>query len=136
MTSVIRRPMPVLPDVFGWLENGWPFAANSVRVEEFVEDGHYVVRAELPGFDPEKDIKVTVDHGHLILTGERRQHEHGPGHSEFHYGSFSRTLALPAGARPKDINARYTDGILEVKMPVPEAATEAKPIHIAIGKDK
>lgn len=135
MTSVIRRPMPLLPDVFGWLESSWPFMTNSVRVEEFTEDGKYVVRAELPGFDPEKDIDVSAEHGQLVLTAERRQQEHGRGHSEFHYGAFSRTLPLPAGARAKDISARYVDGILEVTMPAPDT-TEAKPIHIEIGTEK
>lgn len=135
MTSVIRRPMPLLPDVFNWLESTWPFMTNSVRVEEYREDGKYVVRAELPGFDPEKDIHVTAEHGQLVLTAERRQHEHGHGHSEFHYGSFSRTITLPAGARAKDISARYADGILEVTMPAPETA-DTKPIQIEIGTEK
>ena len=135
MTSVIRRPMPLLPDVFNWLESSWPFMTNSVRVEEYAEDGRYVVRAELPGLDPEKDIRVSAAHGQLVLTAERRQHEHGHGHSEFHYGSFSRTITLPAGARAKDITARYTDGILEVTMPAPET-TETAPIQIEIGTAK
>lgn len=135
MTSVIRRPMPLLPDVFSWLEGSWPFMTNSVRVEEYAEDGKYVVRAELPGLDPEKDIHVSAEHGQLVLSAERTQQDHGRGHSEFHYGSFSRSLPLPAGARAKDISARYTDGILEVTMPAPDS-TNAKPIQIEIGTDK
>lgn len=135
MTSVIRRPMPLLPDVFNWLESSWPFMANSVRIEEYAEDGKYVVRAELPGLDPEKDIHVSAERGQLLLTAERKQHEHGRGHSEFHYGSFSRTLPLPVGARANDISARYVDGILEVTVPAPES-TDAKPIQIEIGTEK
>jgi HSP20 family protein len=43
-----------------------------MRLEEFVDDGHLVVRAELPGIDPDKDIHVVVDEGLLTITGERR----------------------------------------------------------------
>ena len=43
-----------------------------MRLEEFVDHGHLVVRAELPGIDPEKDIHVVVDEGLLTITGERR----------------------------------------------------------------
>ena len=44
-----------------------------MRLEEFVDDGHLVVRAELPGIDPDKDIHVVVDEGLLTITGERRR---------------------------------------------------------------
>ncbi|HVV19165.1 MAG TPA: Hsp20/alpha crystallin family protein, partial [Pseudonocardiaceae bacterium] len=105
MTSVIHRPTTLLPDVFGWLEAGWPFATNSMRVEQYVDDDKYVVRAELPGFDPEKDIQVTVEHGHLVVQAHRTQEEHGRGRTEFHYGAFSRTLPLPAGVASDEIAA-------------------------------
>jgi HSP20 family protein len=133
MTSVIRRPVQMLPDVFGWLEGNWPLAANAVRIEEYVDGDRYVVRAELPGFDPHKDIQVAVEHGRLVVTGERRQHEHDGGHSEFRYGSFSRTLPLPTGVRSGDITAHYATGILEVSMPVGKAG-ESKAVHIKVDK--
>jgi HSP20 family protein len=37
---------------------------------------------------------------------------------EFRYGSFARSIPLPAGAQEGDIEARYSDGILEVRLPV------------------
>lgn len=135
MTSLDRRPATLLPDVFSWLEAGWPFATSSMRVEQYVDDDRYVVRAELPGFDPEKEIQVSVDHGHLVVTAHRAQEEHGRGRSEFHYGTFSRTLPLPEGVQPKQISAVYADGILTVTMPAIGAA-KAEPIQIKIGKDK
>ncbi|EKT76412.1 putative small heat shock protein, partial [Rhodococcus opacus M213] len=50
--------------------------------------------------------------------------------SEFHYGSFYRSMPLPAGAKEDDIAASYTDGILTVTMPVTESPTPEKHIEI------
>lgn len=94
---------------------------NRIRVEEEHEDGAIVVRAELPGMDPDKDIDVTVTEGMLEITAHREQREEteekGRVRSEFHYGSFLRRLSLPPGASD-DVSATYHDGILEVRVPV------------------
>jgi HSP20 family protein len=40
-------------------------------------------------------------------------------------GAFSRTMALPEGVDPKRIKATTSDGVLEIKVPLPkETATE------------
>ena len=53
---------------------------------------------------------------------EERQEEKEKGgyRTEFRYGSFSRTLRLPEGATADDVKATYTDGVLEVRVPIPE----------------
>ena len=55
-------------DMVDWLEAPWtmlrPATGHLMRVEDLVKDGSYVVRAELPGIDPEKDVEVTVARGH------------------------------------------------------------------------
>jgi HSP20 family molecular chaperone IbpA len=42
-------------------------------VEDGVKDGYYVLRAELPGVDPEKDIDVTVSGGVLTIKAEKHE---------------------------------------------------------------
>jgi HSP20 family protein len=105
-------------DMVDWLEAPWtmlrPATGHLMRVEDFVRDGSYVVRAELPGIDPEKDVEVTVAKGVLTIKAERREEEIGKHHSEFHYGAFSRSVTLPAGADEEHIEAVYGHGILEV----------------------
>jgi HSP20 family protein len=105
-----------------------------IRVEEVVEDGTLVIRAELPGVDPDEDVELTVEKGMLVLHAVRREtkEEHGRSlrRSEFRYGSFSRTLALPAGATEHDVKASYTDGILEVRVPVDLEQAHAKKVPI------
>jgi HSP20 family molecular chaperone IbpA len=111
-----------VPDLMDWVESAWPsmFAARSVfgshliRVEDRMEDDRYVIRAELPGMDPEKNIKITVDDHTLVIDAERTQEKSDKSHSEFQYGSFHRSMSLPAGVKADDVKATYTDGILMV----------------------
>jgi HSP20 family protein len=104
---------------------GWP---NPMHVEEFAEGDTWVIRAELPGIDPDKDVDIDVSDGvlHVQARREERKEEERPSgyHSEFHYGTFQRSIRLPEGATEADVKATYEDGILEVRVPVPKA--EAK----------
>src|SRR5258708_23208547 len=106
-----------------------PFAAGQTfRVEEYVEDSRHVIRAELPGLDPDQDIEVTVDDRTLMIHAERREEEKKkkkPHRSEFRYGSLTRSVRLPAKADAKDVTARFEKGILEVSAPAPEARAAA-----------
>ncbi len=86
-------------------------------------DDELVVRAELPGIDPDKDVEITVTDGYLHLRAERRSElkdeTEGRTRSEFRYGSLSRTVALPRGVSVDDIRATYGEGILEIRVPRP-----------------
>ncbi|MGA3155245.1 MAG: Hsp20/alpha crystallin family protein [Streptosporangiaceae bacterium] len=113
------------PDFFDWIDSPWsallPFGpAQTFRVEDLTEDGKCLVRAELPGMDPEKDLEVTVDSGILTIHAERREETKKARHSEFKYGSLTRSVTLPEGADPEKITAKYDKGILEVSVPVSE----------------
>ncbi|HET7138888.1 MAG TPA: Hsp20/alpha crystallin family protein, partial [Arthrobacter sp.] len=100
-----------------------------IRVEEFLDDKNLVVRAEMPGVDPDKDIEVTIDDGYLRIRAERQEKEEhkdkGRFRTEFRYGSFSRNIPLPDGAKEEDIRATYTNGVLEVRTPLPDEAEPA-----------
>lgn len=121
MPSLLPRGRASFPMVTDWFESAWPFGEhNMVRIEETAEDGKYTIRAELPGFDPEKGIHVTAEGGLLTISAEREAKTEDKGRSEFRYGSFSRTVSLPAGTDASKITARYTNGILEVVVPYQE----------------
>ena len=125
MTTLTRRDPR--RELFEWLEAPWtvfrPAGAPAVRVEDYVEDGSYVVRAELPGLDPDEDLEVTVSHGTLTIRAERHERNHSRLHSEFRYGTFTRSLTLPAGVDETTIQAVYDNGILEVSAVI-SAATD------------
>jgi HSP20 family protein len=130
MAGIVRRSSPAqFPDLFDWLEPPWPSwgpfgAAHPFRVEDYTEEGRYVIRAELPGLDPDKDIEITAEAGILTIRAERQEEEKEAHRSEFRYGSLSRSVTLPAGADAGKITASYDQGILQVSVPLPK---EAKP---------
>lgn len=106
-----------------------------IRVEEVHEDGTLVVRAELPGVDPEKDIEMSITEGVLHIAAHRSEEKEEKGEesyrSEFRYGSFRRDLRLPPGVDSSDVSASYADGILKVRIPWPakrEVSVEKIPI--------
>jgi HSP20 family protein len=130
------EPFRAWPDLFRWPE--WLGRADHpMKIEEVDEDGMRVIRAELAGIDPDKDVDLTVDHGMLTIRAERRQEstsdEGGVYRSEFSYGSFRRTVPLPAGASEDDIKASYTDGVLEIRFPVDGEKAAAKKIPVTRG---
>ncbi|MBE1494010.1 HSP20 family molecular chaperone IbpA [Amycolatopsis lexingtonensis] len=133
MTSLLPRTM--FPGLTEWFDEAWPFGEhNPVRIEEAAEEGKYVLRAELPGFDPEKGVHVATENGLLTISAQREARTEAKGRSEFRYGSFSRTVRLPKGAEAAKIAATYHNGILEVTVPV--AKTEAAgQVEIPITKD-
>jgi len=125
----------MFPDLAGWLEAPWtgppPFLTSQVfRLEEAIRDDRYVIRAELPGLDPENDIEVTVDGRILTISAERRQQDTGPHHSEFRYGSLVRAVRLPARVDPADVTARYVKGVLEVSLPLRDVKPEGTRIPV------
>ena len=137
MTTIVRRTAPVFPDMFSFLDNLWPFTDfGSIRVETYAEGDRFVLRAELPVIDPAKDAEITVDHGRLTVAARREQRHEEARHSEFHYGSFTRSVQLPVGAKVEDIAATYTDGILQVTVPVDTTGKEPTKIEITNGRKK
>jgi len=141
---VRRQPRSWLPDwsdLWSDLWTGFPSWAglrplidtHLIRLEDEVQDGHYLLRAELPGIDPAKDVDITVRDGQLTIEAERGEKKESKGRSEFSYGSFTRSVSLPAGANEDDIKASYDKGILTVDVAVPEqGAAAAAEKHIAV----
>jgi HSP20 family molecular chaperone IbpA len=138
--STISKYDPVSPltELFNWFEAGWPAVADwrrdgahALRIEDRLEDERYVVRAEIPGIDPDKDVQVTVSDGVLSISAERREQLSEKGRSEFHYGSFVRRVTLPPGASEEEVAARYDDGILEVTVPISEAKVQERTVPVA-----
>jgi HSP20 family molecular chaperone IbpA len=106
------------------------FDSRVLRLEDEHKDGVYEVRAELPGVDPTDDIEVTVRDGQLTIKAERTQTSESNGHSEFSYGSFARTVPLPAGADEDEIHATYDRGILTVSVPLSEDSPGEKHVEV------
>jgi HSP20 family protein len=135
----VRREWPfgrffdLLEPEFGRVFEGLPplltWHDARMRIEEEMQDGTLVIRAELPGIDPDKDVEIDFTDDRLTIRAERRSEEtekkEGSYRSEFRYGSLVRTVALPKGTKADDVTATYKDGILEVRVPMPVETAES-----------
>jgi HSP20 family protein len=126
-------PLP-FPGISGW-EGSPPFTVyrhggglRSIRIEQYPDGSTYVIRLELPGIDPARDLQVTVQTGVLSVRAERRDETPVKHDSEFAYGEFARHVALPLGSNVQRVTATYHNGILTISIgmepehqPLPQA---------------
>lgn len=133
-----RSFFPELPEILegfpSWASLRPVFGNHVIRVEDEMQDGNYELRAEISGVDPAKDVDITVRDGVLTIKAERSEKKEFSGHSEFSYGSFMRSVTLPAGADEDAIKASYDKGILTVSVPVTDVETAEK--HVAVESSK
>ena len=91
-----------------------------------IEDGTYVIQLALPGMDP-KDVEVSLMDNILTVKGERKADHDTAGKDYFirevAYGAFQRNFALPEAVDAGQVEAKYAKGMLEVRVPAPQAAT-------------
>jgi HSP20 family protein len=133
--SRLRREMDRLwDDYFGSGRRGLqPLTgefAPAVDVKETADQ--VVVKAEVPGMEA-KDINISVSGEVLTIKGEKKSEREEKEESyrllERSYGSFSRSLALPAAVDLDKIEAKYDNGVLTITCPKKE---EVKPKAIEI----
>lgn len=90
------------------------------------------VKAEIPGIDP-KDIDISIQENTLFLKGEKREEKEEKGKNyyriERQYGSFSRSVVLPATVDTDKVTAECKNGVLEITLQKKE---EVKPKQISI----
>jgi len=150
MAMLMRRERKDAPPrLFDWFETEFPWVTTfptfpsamfpelrvfdeerAMRCEEYVEEGRFVLRAELPGIDPEKDVEISVSDGLLRIDAERQETHKEQHRTEFFYGKLARTLALPSGVDEKSVKATYRDGILEVTIDLPKEQVPAAKVPI------
>ena len=103
-----------------------PGSVETFRIEELEEDERtHLIRAEIPGIDPDTDISVEVEDDVLTIAATRQRRTETQGEvyrSEFSYGTFRRRVRLPAGATADDVTATYDAGVLEIRIRRPERA--------------
>jgi HSP20 family protein len=141
--SLIRyeaRPMVTLFDELdNMLSTGFDWTGRELEsalypnVDITESDTGYAIKADLPGLTKE-DIKVDVEDGVLSISGEKKREvekreKDNYYHFERSYGRFCRSFTLPAHVDGKNIEARYTNGVLEVHLKKTE---EAKPKAIEV----
>jgi HSP20 family protein len=109
----------------------WPeeLEVSFPDVDVFEEGNDVVVKAEMPGVKKEEvDIELTEDS--LTISGEKKKEEKVEKKDYYRversYGSFSRTVALPAEVKTGEAKATFKDGVLEMRIPKKEEAKKVK----------
>jgi HSP20 family protein len=121
-----RRPFAALPSVFtrpaGQLTSWAP------RLDVFEKDNTLIVKAELPGVKKE-DVQVELDAGMLVIKGETRSETEAKEQTFYRmertFGSYYRRVPLPFEVTPEQVHATMQDGVLEIQIPKPAAASPA-----------
>jgi HSP20 family protein len=133
-TLVLRDPFMAAPfrlmdELLRGNGNGGRPTAFTPLLDVRETDEEYLVMADLPGVKSE-DVTIEVNEQVLTVSGSRAPVEAGEAQTlERPYGSFVRSLSLPAGVDSDSIVADYSDGVLTLHIPKP---AEAKPKKIAI----
>ncbi|MCL6638169.1 MAG: Hsp20/alpha crystallin family protein [Firmicutes bacterium] len=94
------------------------------RIDLYQTENEVIASAELPGVQSKDDIEVTVAPESLTIKGELKRNQNVKDehffHTERYYGTFQRTLPLPAEVKPEETRAEYQNGLLEIHMPKSE----------------
>jgi HSP20 family protein len=125
----------LLDNFFASRNEGRTGAQRWAPAMDLVESGdEYILRADLPGMERD-DVELELKDNVLTLSG-RRKAEHEDRREGFYrveraFGSFSRSLELPAGVDPDGLKAEFDRGVLDVRIPKPP---QEQPRRIPIGK--
>ena len=96
------------------------------------DDGHFYLRAEVPGIRA-NDLSISAARNRISISGRReipQEHERVSYHrKERADGTFNRTITLPSEIDAESVDARYADGILTLKL---AKAAETKPRQITV----
>lgn len=104
-----------------------PFFSGSTMMKEFTPhldvsetDKEIIISAELPGLEPE-DIHIGMDGNALTISGEKQAEKEDKGKHYYRversYGHFSRSIAIPEGVDPDNIDATFRRGVLKISLP-------------------
>jgi HSP20 family protein len=119
--DTFRRQFDSLFDrMWGAMLAPFTHEAGSMRIWDFGvthNDNEIVVRAEMPGFE-ENEINVQLNGDVLTISAEKQ--DQGNGHEE--YRSFFRSITVPSGIDPEQIQASYRNGVLELHIPRPQGS--------------
>ena len=107
-------------------------SAADVAIDLKETDTDVVVKAELPGVEPD-EVDVSIMEGVLVIKGEHKEEKEEKEANyysrELRYGSFSRSINLPAAINAEKAEAVFENGILTLTLPKTE---EAKPKQIKV----
>jgi HSP20 family protein len=142
-TNLLRQMTAEVDRMFNQ-ELRWPALAHRIvaktatwypEIDVFERNNCLVAKIDLPGLKKD-EVTIEVADGRLTMTGERQTETSDKKHNFYRceraYGSFFRAISLPDGVAVDDIRATFTDGVLEVSVPLPPPDAAPKPRTVKI----
>lgn len=121
-----------MDDAFGTVFGGEGTRAWSVPLDVIENNDEYILRASIPGVNPD-DLNITYSNNILTITGEVKREEETE-EARYHmrerrFGKFSRSVHIPNRIEADDIDAQYESGELILHLP---KSAEVKPKRIPV----
>jgi HSP20 family protein len=108
-------------------------------IDVYQKNDQLIIKADVPGLTKD-DVSVDITDDAVTIQGERKaereEEREGFYRTERSYGNFCRVIPLPEGAITEQAKANFRDGVLEITMPAPPAATKSRRLEIAEGAKK
>jgi HSP20 family protein len=140
MATMLVEPFaPWLRDLSQALQGQGAPAPFVPPADVLVDDEAVTVYMDVPGLRSE-DLEVELENDILTVRGERPypySREDGGAavqRIERRFGRFERSLRVPSGLDPEAIEAALTDGVLRVRIPLPETK-RARRIEVKAGEN-
>ena len=116
------------------LSAGWPRTEIVPQLDVTEDDTAFSVKADLPGMD-EKNVDVTLSDRVLTIRGKKEEDKETKDKDYYRreraYGSFRRSIEIPASVDASGIDASFRKGVLTIKLPkTREAQEQTKHIDI------
>ena len=121
--------------LFDGFSRGFPSLASPATLPSMdVSETENLIEivAELPGLE-KKDVEINISDNILTIRGQKKN-EREEKSKDYHlversFGSFARSVELPAGVQPENITAEIANGVLKVTVQKP-APKQSKQIEI------
>jgi HSP20 family protein len=107
--------------------------SQGLALDMYETDDNLVVEASLPGFKPD-EVDISVVGNTLTIKGEHEERQEEEKEGKYHfrerrYGSFQRSVSLPADVNSDRAEASFENGVLKLTLPKQE---ESKPRRIQV----
>jgi HSP20 family protein len=129
MDRLMDEPFFGAPQLWSQRGEGFPLPLDLIE-----EEGQYIVKASMPGVEPDQ-VEITLTDNILTIKGESKRESEDKQSNyhvrERHYGSFVRQISLPMGVDAENVEATHENGVLTLRLPKSEAS---KPKKISVKK--
>ncbi len=132
--DLFKRPISLFHQPPGWHALKFSEMEMSFSADIFEEGNDVVVKADMPGVKKE-DVDVSLSDDMITIRGERKKEEKVERKDYYRveraYGSFTRSFRLPADVQAEKAEAKFDQGVLEIRIPkMEEARAKTKKVLI------